>query len=80
MGQLIGLLATMMVFGMPIAIVWIVQHYKAKNSRNSELSEDESRQLQELLDIADSMADRIKNLERILDAEAPDWREQHDKQ
>jgi len=25
------------------------------------------------------MADRIKTLESILDAEAPDWREQHDK-
>ena len=80
MGQIIGLISVIMVFGMPIAIVWIVTHYRHKARRNTGFTEDESRQLQELLDIADSMADRIKTLESILDAEAPDWREQHGKE
>ncbi len=73
-GSLTGLLF------MCIPIIWIVMHYKYRDRKTSGFTEDESRQLQELLDIADSMAERIKNLERILDAESPDWREQHDKQ
>lgn len=76
---MLPIISVLMVFGMPIAIVWIVTHYRSKNRHSSVLSQDESRQLQELMDIADSMADRIKNLEKILDAESPDWREQHDK-
>jgi phage shock protein B len=62
-----------------IPIVWIVMHYAYRERKTSGFSEAESRQLQELLEIADSMADRIKNLESILDTEVPEWRSQHDK-
>ncbi len=62
-----------------IPLFWIFMHYKYRDRKTTGFTEDESRQLQELLDIADSMADRIKNLESILDTEAPDWREQHEK-
>jgi phage shock protein B len=72
-----GLIIPIMIFSIPL--VWIVMHYKNRDRKTSGFTEDESRQLRELLDIADSMADRIKTLESILDAEAPDWREQHDK-
>jgi phage shock protein B len=72
-----GLIIPIMIFSIPL--VWIVMHYKYRDRKTSGFTEDESRQLRELLDIADSMADRIKTLESILDAEAPDWREQHDK-
>ena len=72
-----GLVIPIMIFSIPL--VWIVMHYKYRDRKTSGFTEDESRQLRELLDIADSMADRIKTLESILDAEAPDWREQHDK-
>jgi phage shock protein B len=73
-GSLTGLLF------MTIPIIWIVMHYKYGARKSSGFTEDESRQLQELLEIADSMADRIKTLESILDAEAPEWREQHGKE
>lgn len=66
-----------MIFSIPL--VWIVMHYKYSGSRSG-FTEEESRQLQELLDVADSMAERIKTLEAILDAESPDWREQHGKE
>ena len=72
-----GLIIPIMIFSIPL--VWIVMHYKYRDRKTSGFTEDESRQLRELLDIADSMADRIKTLESILDAKAPDWREQHDK-
>lgn len=64
---------------MCIPIVWLVLHYKYRGKNTSGFTEDESRQLEELLEIADSMAERIKTLEAILDAESPDWREQHGK-
>jgi phage shock protein B len=76
MATLIGSITGLMF--MVIPIVWIVMHYKYRGKQNSGFTEDESRQLEELLRIADSMAERIKTLESILDAEAPDWREQHD--
>lgn len=70
-GAFIGLVAV----GMPIWIVWIVMHYRSKGRQEGTLSEEEHRQLTELNDLAEKMAERIKNLETILDAEAPHWRD-----
>jgi phage shock protein B len=72
-GSMTGLLLTC------IPIVWLVLHYKYRGKKTSGFTEDESRQLEELLDIADTMGERIKTLESILDAESPDWRDQHGK-
>ncbi len=77
MAAIIGSLTGLLVCSIPL--FWIFMHYKYRDRKTTGFTEDESRQLQELLDIADSMADRIKNLESILDTEAPDWREQHEK-
>jgi phage shock protein B len=72
MGDLIGFIAVTM----PIWIVWIIFHYKYANKRSSSsISADEARQLDELLEVADNMAERIKTLESILDDETPEWRE-----
>ena len=72
MDGFIGLMAVTM----PIWIVWIVFHYKYANKRSSQsMTEEEARQLDELMDAADSMAERIKTLESILDDETPEWRE-----
>lgn len=61
---------------MPIAIVWIIFHYKYANRKSgTSISAEEARQLEELMEIADNMADRIKTLESILDDETPEWRE-----
>jgi phage shock protein B len=68
----------MMIFSIPI--IWIVMHYRYGTSKTSGFTVEETRQLHELLRIADSMADRIKALESILDAEQPDWRDLHGKQ
>lgn len=78
MAAIIGSLTGLLVCSIPL--FWIFMHYKYRNRTTTGFTEEESRQLRELLDIADSMADRIKTLESILDAEAPDWREQHDKE
>lgn len=75
MEYLTGIIAIIMVFGTPITIVWIIMHYKAKGRQNAGLTADESQQLQELNELAEQMAERIKTLESILDAESPEWRE-----
>lgn len=72
MGEFIGFIAVTM----PIWIVWIIFHYKYANKRsNTSMSAEEAKQLDELMDVADNMAERIKTLESILDDETPEWRE-----
>jgi|Laugrespbdmm15dd_1035085.scaffolds.fasta_scaffold194849_1 phage shock protein B len=66
-----------MIFSVPI--IWIVMHYTTKGRNSVGLSAEESKQLDELLQVADTMAERIKTLESILDADYPDWREHHGK-
>lgn len=62
---------------MPVWIIWIIFHYRAKTRSAGKLDEREAHQLDELNELAERMAERIKTLETILDAEAPDWREHH---
>ncbi len=69
------------IFGVPlilfltvVAPIWLVLHYRSKKQISQGLTEEEYLQLSELSELADQMADRIKTLEAILDAESPDWR------
>ncbi len=71
-------LIPILIFSTPI--IWIVMHYKYRSPQTTGFTEEESRQLHELLAIADTMAERIKTLESILDADTPDWRERHGKE
>ena len=74
----IGDIIPLLIFSTPI--IWIVMHNKYRGKQTTGFTEDESRQLHELLAIADTMAERIKTLESILDAETPDWRDRHGKE
>ena len=58
-----------------VAPMWLFLHYRSKRQVSQGLSEEEYDQLTELSEMADKMADRIKTLEAILDAETPDWRD-----
>lgn len=62
------------VFMVIVAPIWLILHYRSKGQLNQGLSEGDYHQLQELAVTADKMANRIKTLEAILDAEAPQWR------
>ena len=77
MEDIIGLFIGLMAVTMPIWIVWIIAHYRAKGRERSSLSEEEMRQLDDLTEAAERMAERIKTLESILDAESPEWRDYH---
>ncbi len=61
-----------------VAPIWVIMHYRSKNKMGQGLSDQELAQLNDLAHRAEKMADRIKTLEAILDAESPNWRSQHD--
>ena len=61
-----------------VAPIWVIMHYRSKNKMGQGLSDQELGQLNDLAQRAEKMADRIKTLEAILDAESPKWRSEHD--
>lgn len=78
-GEITGLVAVVMIFSIPLVAIWagvLKARYEA-GQRN--ISDNEREELQRLVSIADSMAKRITTLEAILDAEVPDWREDHER-
>ena len=70
------LMVPMIIFMVVVAPVWLVLHYKSQSKMNRGLTEDESETLVKLTQQAQRMSDRVTTLEKILDAEVPDWREQ----
>ncbi|CAM4193264.1 envelope stress response membrane protein PspB [Vibrio neonatus] len=62
------------VFLIFVAPLWLILHYRSKRKLNQGLSESERVQLQQLSQKAVTMKQRIENLEKILDAESPNWR------
>jgi phage shock protein B len=61
-----------------IAPIWIVAHYLTRWRTARSLSRDDEKALVDLWEAAKRMERRIENLERVLDAEAPDWRRSND--
>ncbi|HEA18606.1 MAG: envelope stress response membrane protein PspB [Pseudoalteromonas prydzensis] len=66
--------APIIIFMVVVAPLWLILHYRSKKQVNQGLSEHEHRQLLELAQKADKMADRVETLEALLDQEAPQWR------
>lgn len=74
------LIAPLIIFMLLVAPIWLVLHYRSKRQISQGLTEEEYQQLNELLHRAEKMSERIDSLERILDAEAPEWRRKHEQQ
>lgn len=68
----------LIIFMIFVAPIWIIMHYRSKRKISEGLSEHELAQLNDLSMKAERMADRIKTLEAILDADAPNWRRKHE--
>lgn len=64
----------LVIFLVIVLPIWLIMHYTTRNSANRRLSSKDEALLEELNDSAHRMEDRIRTLERILDAESPDWR------
>ena len=58
-----------------VAPIWIVFHYATRWRLAKNLSGEDEKLLTELWRRAEKMEERTKSLERILDADAPGWRD-----
>lgn len=72
------LMAPIIIFMVIVAPIWLVLHYRSKRQVSQGLTDEEFKQLHELIALADKMDQRIETLEAILDAESPEWRNKHD--
>ena len=61
-----------------VAPLWVIMHYRSRSKMQQGLTDVELQQLNNLAARAEKMAERIHTLEAILDAESPQWRNQHD--
>ena len=57
-----------------VAPLWMLLHYTTRWKSTKTISNEDENILGELWESADRIDSRLKNIERILDAEAPDWR------
>ena len=58
--------------------LWIVFHYITKWKTSKGLSPEDEKMLSEVWESSARMEERIQTLERILDIEAPSWRQRHE--
>ncbi|GAB1256085.1 envelope stress response membrane protein PspB [Aurantivibrio plasticivorans] len=76
--NIIGLVAVIMVFSIPLCLIWarvLVIRYR---SQQAEVGTAEAEELQRLDDLAEKLSQRVATLESILDSEIPGWRDEHE--
>lgn len=64
----------LIIFLAVVAPVWIIAHYVTRWRMGKSISVDDEKVLSDLYESATRMEHRVANLEQILDAEAPGWR------
>jgi len=75
MSDVVGILvAPIIIFMIFVAPIWLIMHYRSKRQVSQGLNEREIGTLNELAHKAESLGERVKTLESILDVEAPGWR------
>ena len=67
-------MAPIILFVLVVAPIWIILHYRSKRQMTQGLNEEERESLALLADQAKRIRERVQTLERILDADAPGWR------
>ena len=68
------LFVPLIVFLVIVAPIWLILHYATRNSANKRLTTKDEDLLEDLHQSARRMEERIQTLERILDADTPEWR------
>jgi phage shock protein B len=61
-------------FMVVVAPIWIVMHYKSAGRSSKGLNEQDRVVIDDMLRTVDKLTDRIDALERILDADSPQWK------
>lgn len=57
-----------------VAPIWLVLHYRHKREMSKGISRDELSEIEEMLEKIDRLADRLDVLEKIIQEENPNWR------
>ena len=55
--------------------IWVVMHYLTRRREAKTLLAEEEEALNKLLDTADRMEERLESLEKILEADDPNWKD-----
>jgi phage shock protein B len=58
-----------------VAPIWLIAHYLTRWRTAKSLSAEDEQMLAELWETAPRLEERLANLEGILDAEVPSWRD-----
>ncbi len=66
----------LILFMVIIAPLWIIFHYTTRWRASKTISGEDEKLLGDLWQSVERMESRMANLERILDAESPDWRQE----
>lgn len=75
MSDVVGIIvAPIVIFLIFVAPIWLIMHYRSKRQIAQGLSTQEIDELNKLAHTAEMLGERVKTLEAILDAEAPEWR------
>lgn len=64
----------LILFMVVVAPLWILFHYITKWKSTKTITNEDENILGELWESAEKIESRLINIERILDAESPDWR------
>jgi phage shock protein B len=72
MSELVPVLAIVVLF---IGLPWLIFHYVTKWKSSASLSGADEKLLDELHDMARRLDDRLCTIERIMNAENPEWRQ-----
>ncbi|MFC3913836.1 envelope stress response membrane protein PspB [Pseudaeromonas sharmana] len=76
MSMLAGLLVIpAILFVLFVAPIWLFLHYRSGRQVEQGLSDQERARLKALLAQAELLQERVHTLERLLDVEVPEWRD-----
>jgi len=75
MNEFVFVFVPLLVFLVIVAPIWLILHYATRNSASRRLNSKDEALMEDLHDTARKMEERIHTLERILDADSPNWRD-----
>ncbi|WP_374385285.1 envelope stress response membrane protein PspB [Dongia sp.] len=63
------------IFMVVVAPLWLIFHYRTIWKRQQSNGANDEKSVKEMWAVAQRLEGRVANLEKLLDAEAPGWRE-----
>ncbi len=65
----------LIIFTVVVAPIWLILHYRSQNNASKSMTPEDEKLLADLWQSTQRMEERIRSLERILDADTPDWKD-----